>query len=331
MKVEHQRHRALRERLRFEKRLTPQIAAQLQQPWRSNGVVVQVVFFFLTSLALLAFYGLCNLAGSRLEGVITGVIAVALAEYLIRVRGWFGTGVESALWIGGLIALITELPHSGRPEAVLVIGAAFAIAGARVRSPLFGAAAAIAVVQYFEARFDLGVFVALVLTVAALFALLRTWRRPSNEWLFIALAVILPLAGWHEADEVWRRGTIALFAIVAVIALTLAIRRPHHAYFVSGMIAAAIAATELGRMLSVVPLEARLGAGGAFLLATAALLSRMLRGRTRGFVLTPETLTPVDDELQLAATVTVGPDAPEPEPQPRGGGEFGGAGATGDF
>ena len=333
MNVAHERHHTLRERLRDEKLLTPSIAEQLEHRWRTNSVFVQAVFFVLTSIALGSFYGLCHVFKVPGEGIVTGVVALAIAEYLIRARRWFGTGVEAALWLGGLIALITELPSSGAPEAILVFGAACAVAGARVRNPLFGAAAASLVAYYFEERFDLGVAAALVMTVAALFALLRTWRRPSTEWLFVAVALLLPLVGWTHADEIWRRGTIALYAIVAMIAFALAVKRPHHAFFLSGLIAAAIAATEIGRVLTFVPLQARLAAGGALLLGAAWLISNALRGRTRGFVLTPERLTPLDDELALGATLTLAPVAPpeSTEPKPGGGGSFGGAGATGDI
>lgn len=331
MNVEHERHHALRERLRDEKLLNRAIAEQLEQPWRTNGVFVQAVFFVLTCIALGSFYGLCSVFKVPGEGIVTGVVALALAEYLIRERRWFGTGVEAALWLGGLISLITELPSSGAPEAMLVFAGACAVAGARVRNPLFGAAAAALVVYYFEERFDLGVVAALLIGGAALFALLRNWRRPSTEWLFIAVALLLPIIGWTQADEIWRRATIALFAAFAVLAFALALKRPHHAFFLSGMLAAAIAATELARMFSVIPLEARLAAGGAFLLGMAALISRMLRDRTTGFVLTPERLTPLDDEVSLGATLTLAPEpAAEPEP-PRPGGQFGGAGATGDL
>jgi hypothetical protein len=56
-----------------------------------------------------------------------------------------------------------------------------------------------------------------------------------------------------------------------------------------------------------------------------------LRGRTNGFVSTPARLTPIDDELQLAATFALKPSSVEIEPPRDGGGSFGGAGASGDY
>jgi hypothetical protein len=348
MNVTHERNHVLQERLRGEKLLTRDIAAALEHPWRTNGVLLQAVFFVLTLFALGAFHGMITVfvfsaLGDGHEayatpgrGLFTGIVALVLAEYLIRVRRWFSTGAEAALWIGGLIALITELPRSGTPESILVIGAAFVVAGVRVRNPLFGAAAVICVVHYLEDRFDVGLVAALLVATAALLALLRTWQRPSNEWLWIAIALLLPLAGVVYADREWRTFTIVSYALFAAIALALALARRHHAFFLAAIIGASVAATYLATMFPDVPIEARLALGGALLLAIAFTVSRALRGHTAGFVLTPEKLTPVDDQLQLAATfaahtaTATHSAAHAPEPQPGGGG-FGGAGASGDY
>jgi hypothetical protein len=214
MNVEHERHHVLRERLEREKLLTPAIAARLEQPWRTNGLLVQAIFFVLTCIALGAFYMLTDRSG-----FLTGVLAIAAAEYLIGRLRWSFTGVEAGLWLGGLFALISELPDSNRPEALLVFAAACAVAGARVRNPLFGAAAAGLVVTYLEERADLGVVAALVISALALLALTRTWRRPTTEWLFIATALIVPFVGYDHADREWRDVTIILYAAFAAFAL----------------------------------------------------------------------------------------------------------------
>ncbi|HEX8617808.1 MAG TPA: hypothetical protein VF911_09515 [Thermoanaerobaculia bacterium] len=335
MNVTHERNHALQERLRGEKLLTRAIAAELEQPWRANGVIAQAVFFGLALLAFGAFYAMFAVFQVPRPGLFTGVVAIIVAEYLIRAERWFGTGVEAALWIGGLVALISELPRSGTPESILVIGAAFVVAGVRVRNPLFGAAATICVVHYLEDRFDLGVIAALLFATAALIALLRTWRRPSNEWLWIAIALICPLAGIVYADEEWRVVTMSLYALFAVIAFALAIARKHHAYLLAAMIGISVAATELAQMFPAVALEAKLALGGALLLGVAFIVSRALRGHTKGFVLTPAKLTPIDDQMQLAATLAAphagAPHGAAPETHPGGGGSFGGAGASGDY
>jgi hypothetical protein len=330
MNVEHERNHAVRSMLEGEKLLRPEIAAQLEQPWRTNGLIVQALLFILTCIGLGAFYGLLSLLRIGYPGVIVAAVAIVLAETLIGKWLWYRTGVEAALWIGGLIAAISELPSSGTPESVLVVGAAFVIAGARLRHPLLGTAAAICVAQYFEARFDLGVVAALVISAAAIFALLCTWRRPSNEWLFIGIALALPFAGIAAADREWRTTTIALYSIYAAIALLLAVTRRHHAFFLAAMIGAAIAAIELAQLIDLEP-EAPLFIAGALLLGIAFAVSRGLREKTHGFVLTPAKLTPFDDELELAATFALKPETPVEATPKTGGGSFGGAGASGDY
>ena len=320
MNAQHERNLHLRRRLR------PHVAdAQLDVPWRTNGVIAQIVFFVLTCIGMGAFFAFFE------SGLIQGVLAIALAEYLIGARRWFFTGVEAALWGGGLLALISELPRSGTPESNLVLAAAAAIAGARVRNPLFGALCAIFVMVYFEEKFDLGTLAAVLIALGACLALLRAWRRPTTEALWIAIALVMPIAGRFVADEAWRDLTIILYAALGAIVLALAVAKRHHALFFTAIIAFTIAARDVGVRIPT-PLEAKLALGGASLLALTFVISRVLRGHTRGFVLTPIELTPVDDLAEIGATVTFQPSTPAPEPQPStGGGSFGGAGASGDY
>jgi hypothetical protein len=319
--VQHERNLHLRARLK-----DAQVAAHLEVPWRTNGIVAQCFFFVLACIAIGAFYALFD------NGVFVGVAAIVLAEVLIA-RKWFFTGVEAALWICGVFALISALPRSGTPESMLVLAAASGIAGARVRNPIFGALSAIFVMVYFEKRLDAGVLCALAIALGSCIALLRTWRRPSTEALWIALALVMPIAGRFMADEKWRAVTIALYAIYGGIALLLAITRRHHALFLTAMAALAIAITDVVERLQA-PAEAKFGVAGLALLAIAFTISRALRDRTRGFVLTPQELTPVDDAMELGATVALQPNVASPAPQPQpatGGGSFGGAGASGDY
>ena len=331
MNAQHERNFFLRARLRGDGVRSDGIAAQLDVPWRTNGLLAQAAFFLLTCIGLGAFYGLLHVLDTGGEGLVAGVAAIALAEYLIGARRWFFTGVEAALWLCGVFALISELPSSGKPEAMLVLAAAGAIAGARVRNPLFGALAAIFVVLYFEKRFDLGVLCALLIALVACIALLRTWRRPTTEALWIALALVMPIAGRFHADRNWRDTTIVLYAILGIIALSLAMARRHHALFLTAMISLAIAGADFAEKLTA-PNEAKLALAGSLLLLIAFATSRALRGRTHGLVLTPIQLTPFDDAAEIAATLALQPTAHAPEPQPAsGGGEFGGAGASGDY
>jgi hypothetical protein len=323
MNEQHERHHFLREHLRGEKLLTPPVAAELELPWRVNGILLQLVFFVLTAIALAVFAVLTD------RGV-AGVAAIALAEYLIGRRHWAFTGIESALWLGAMMAFISLLPSIGTPESNLVIAAACAIAALRVRNPLIGAGAMVFVVLWAEKRFDLGTVAALLVAVAAMFALLRTWRRPTTEWFFIALALVMPVAGRFLADEQWRTVTILLYCAFAALALSLAIARRHHALFLAAMIATVIVATDVAARIELAA-ETKLAVAGALLLAIAFAVTRALRERTTGFVLTPAKFTPLDEELQLMATLALKPETPESETPQSGGGSFGGAGASGGW
>jgi hypothetical protein len=340
MNAQDERNRTLRERAEdwreeglIEAESQRAVHAALPVPWRTYGVIAQCVFFLLTAIGMGATYVL--LAALPRRGLVVGLLFIGIAELLIR-RRWFRTGVESALWLGGLLAMTTELPHSRALEALLVIAAACAIAGLRVRNPLFGAAAAILVMVYAETKFDRGVIVALAIALVAVLALLRTWRRPSTEWLWIVLAIVMPVAGWFTADAKWRTMTIALYATFGFVALVLGIAKRHHALILAGAIGLVAAEVELSKMIDT-PLEAKLAAGGAFLLALAFLLSRALRSRTSGLVVTPARLTRIDDALTIAGALAASQasrsEAPaQPEPgRAQGEGGFGGAGATGDY
>ncbi|HEX7707397.1 MAG TPA: hypothetical protein VF701_13155 [Thermoanaerobaculia bacterium] len=305
------------------------LRSQLVTGWRSNGLIVQAVFFVLTMVGIGAFYALSR------SGLVTGAGSLALGEYLIRERRYGRTGVEAALWLGGLLALVTELPRTGSPEALLVLAAAAGIAAFRVRNPLFGFLAAIFVMIWFESRFDLGFLFAVVLSALSMILLGRRWERPSTEWLWCVTAVGMPLAAWFVAGPVWRTVSLGLYAVLGTLALTLAVIRRHHAMFAVagvGFASAAVLAAQLART----PPELAFGLGGGFLLALAWLVSRALRDRTEGFVLAPLNVTAMDEVLEIggsvvAATQTSQTAPTDPETRPVGGGGFGGAGATGEF
>lgn len=292
---------------------------------RGYGLFAQAVFFVLTALGVGTFYALTE------AEIPAAVVAIVLAEYLILGRNWFHTGVEAALWIGGLLCALQALPNTGAPEASLVIALAFGIAGWRVRQPLFGAVAAIFVAKYLEDRLDLGTIAALVIAAAALAALYRTWKRPSNESLFVALLVIMPVAGAFFADERWRWLTFALNAAFAVIAFACAVTKRHHGMFAGAASAAVVAAVMLHELLSPAE-ELTLAIAGTLLLAGSLLVSRALRGRTHGLVLTPTKPAEIEEGLEILGTLAAQPSAGNPpEQRPQGDGGFGGAGATGDY
>src|ERR1700720_615295 len=119
--------------------------------WKGKSLLAQCVFFFLTTLAIAAAFGFLSLIKLP-QGWIVLIACIALAEYLIRAFHFWRTGVEAALWIGGLYAFIFSLPSSGKPEAILVFVAAAAIAGWRVRNALFGVLAFVLGTVYLMAK-----------------------------------------------------------------------------------------------------------------------------------------------------------------------------------
>ena len=317
------------ERAMAVRREVPAAAVHLATPWRENGPILALVFFALTCVGLGAVYGFFELIDLP-AGLITGVLALALAELLIQRHRFFGTGIESALWIGGLFSLIFALPGLGQREALLLFAAAAAIAGARVLNPWFGALSSTLVIGYLVVKqmAPTAVIVSVAIALCALAALSRSWRRPSTERLFALLLITAPIAGAVGDFHVrW----VTLHLAFAMICFVAGIRLRHHAPLLGGLVGVALAAIDAHEFLRH-GVEWYLIAGGAALFAIAALISRRLRGRTSGIVATPSELTPYDEALQLGATIALTPAAPPPGQTPRdGGGSFGGAGATGDF
>jgi hypothetical protein len=303
-------------------------------PWRRHSLPLTITFFVLTSLGLAAFAVFFNLLHLP-WGPITLFVAIACAELLIlRYRFW-RTGVESALWIGGLFTFIVSLPSQHKPEAILLFAAAAAIAGARLRNAIFIALAAVLVNVYLHAKTHdplPTIAFGFVVAIVAAIALARTWRRPSTEWIFMMLAVALPPAGYFATmTRAHFEGRVALWMACGGIALlAIGIRIRHRAPLISGAIAVALAAFEIHERIPL-PAEAKLIVAGALLLTIAMALTRRLRRNTRGFV-----IDKVDDRyaeaMQIAGTLSIptaqpSPASPQLEP---GGGSFGGGGATGD-
>ena len=106
---------------------------------------------------------------------------------------------------------------------------------------LVGVLAAILLMHSFELMWDLGVLVALILATLAIILLCRTWQRPPIEWTLIAIALVLPLAGWTEADQQWRTTTIVLYAIFGTIASIAAIAKRRPLLFIATAISLTIA------------------------------------------------------------------------------------------
>jgi len=323
-----------------------QLEAATRTDWRSSGLLLRVVFFLLTAMGVVAFYFFMKLLELP-AAAITAMAAIGTAEMLILRKRFLRTGIESALWLGGLFAIISSLPSSGKPEAILVFVAAYALVGLRLRIAFFGALAAGLLVAYAAAKghgFWPAALASLVFAAGAMLALLRTWRRPSTDELFAWLVVLMPPAGYIvgklaggnlQNGRVASEWPIALtYLAIGAVLLVVAIRARHHALFVAAAVTLGIAKFETWGLFDY-PHEYQLIASGLLLLGVAFALSRLLRERTSGLV-----ISRTADHFEVArlvATVAIAnaqqPPAAEPaQPQVEGGGgRFGGAGATGDY
>jgi hypothetical protein len=309
------------------------LAAPLAVAWRRNSLGLSIVFFVLTAIAVLATFGFFELIDLPGAGFVTAAISLALAEWLIRTRHFFGTGIESALWLGGLFALIFGLPGEGRTEVILLFAAASAIAGWRVRNALFGGLAMALGIGYLIAKNEhvLAVVAAIVVTLVAVAALSREWQRPSTEAQWRVLAIIptavATLGSLLRFDSWWAIVFFVLAAGLIAAGLRLRAHTPLIGAAVNGVIGIAILAAH--DLLPFAP-EWQCMIGGVVLLTAGAVIARALRGRAVGIVTTPDSLTRSDDDLELLATLAAQPQAASPT-APADGGRFGGAGSTGEF
>ncbi len=302
--------------------------------WRTVSMTAAIVFFVLTTIAIGALYWFCDLLLFP-KGWVTAIVSIAAAEVLIRRGRLWGTGVESALWIGGLFAFIFALPSSGKPEAVLTFVAAAAISGWRVRNALFGALAVVLLTVYLIARewpWSAMLF-SVAVAVVALLALVREWKRPSTETLWNVLAVVMPVAGLAGGLQATNSksdvGVVALFVALAGFALAIGIRKRVRGALVAGVVSVAIA-IEAAHDFVPISTEAELIVIGVVVLAICFAIARALRGRERGFVLTAT--SPVRETLMSVAPAFLPSLSGSSSPQPvSGGGQFGGAGSSGQF
>jgi hypothetical protein len=307
--------------------------------WRHMSLIVQIVFFVLTIVAMSAFYGFCRLL-SLPAGWIVLVSSIAVAELLIRRAHFWRTGVESALWLGGLYAFIFSLPSSGKPEALLVLAAAAALAGWRVRNALFGGLAATLIVAYLAAReWHWGALAfAIAVALIALAGLVREWKRPSTDTLWQILALVMPVAGYlailvrnpHRFTTDGR--LVAIFLGVAAVFTIVGIRQRLRIPLIAAAINVAIAIVEAHDYVPV-SVEAELIIIGAIALLAASAIMRSLREKKEGFVLGVPKQSDLSDVLSVAPTLLSvhAAEGGGPPQHTGGGGEFGGAGASGDY
>jgi len=168
----------------------------------------------------------------------------------------------------------------------------------------------------------------------AAIALRRVWRRPSTEHLLGMIMIVMPGAA-EIARLAKERGTAPLpFALLAALLIALGVRARDRVTLAAGALTAGIAAYEV-RELFAFPLELKLIIAGALLIALAVAVTRVLRGRTSGFVIEPSAITPYDEALQILGTLPAAHPVHAPAADSGAfegaGGSGGGGGATDSF
>jgi len=336
------------ERAEAVRRIAPGV--KVEAPWRHYGLLLRIVFFVFGLIAVTALFGFLSLL-SLPKGILTAAMAIAAAEWLIRQQRFFGTGVEAALWLGGTFSFIFGLPSSGKIEALLVFAAATALCGWRLRSAIFGVLATLLILAYVAFKWDheflVAISMALMIAIAAAFALRNVWQRPSTERLFAGLVLVMPVAGYLATiGQRLSRTYIAsvpiaiLLGITALVLFATGISWRNRVLLVSGTISVALGAIEL-RDFFRYTIESQLIVAGVLVIAIAATISRALRGATRGFVVTPVRVSAYDEAMQIGGIISIAPHT-APAAHEHSGPEladstgptdksFGGAGAGADF
>lgn len=288
--------------------------------------MMRIFLFVLTAFGVASLYGFCTLLQLP-AGWVTMAISLAAAEWLILRHKFQRRGVEEALWICGLIAFIVSLPSSGKPEAILAFVAAFAIAGIRLRHEFFGTAAICLGIVYLAAK-DWELLAVIVgVTIGVVAALL------SDRRLFFWTAIAAPLTAYcSRANHAPDRAVIAIFAALAVVDLGIGIRWRQRAPLIAGAMSCALVAIEARELIDIA-VEWKLLIAGSVLFAIATTLMRTLRNHTTGITVTPASSPEAFEVLEVAATLPLASNlaSATPSAAERGGGEFGGAGASGDY
>jgi len=327
------------------------VPSQPAPPWKHNGLLLRIVFTVLAAIAVSAAFGFFTLL-SLPKGILTAMLAIGAAEWLIAEHRFFRTGVESSLWLCGTFAFIFGLPSQGKVEAILVFAAAAALSGWRMRNAFFGVFAAILVVAYVAAKWEhapiLSMSTAALIAIPSAFALRRVWQRPSNEQLFAGLALAMPVVGYlcTVFSRLFRTFVMdvqvaAILGITAIVMLIAGIAWRDRVLLISATLSIACAAIEL-RQLFDYPAEAKLIGAGIIVIAIAVTLERRLRRKTRGLVVTAVATNPYDEAMQIGGILTVAPHESAPADHAHTGPvlddsssatdkSFGGAGAGGGY
>lgn len=319
----------------------------LDTGWRTSGTLARIAFFVFGVIAVGCLFGLFAVVDLPLKGFVTAAIACGIAELLIRRKKLFHGGIEEGLYVGGLCAFIAGLPGEGKVEAILLFAAAFAIAGLRTRTALVVLCAPLLAVAYIAIKGDSIVaagFTCVAIGVAASVLQLRTYRSPFVDEVLVVATVVMPLVGYvlvaleyDDGERFWL--VVAAFGAVAAVEWVAALAARSHPHLIAALLLTAAVAYEVSTRIAW-NADAKLVAAGATLLLAALAIDRRLREATR---MTSKKLVEAEliraGEIVAAAVVSsaatsASSEAATAEAAPThtgDGGEFGGAGASGEY
>ena len=324
--------------------------------WRTSRLFARIAFFFLGAICCGAAWGFFSLLFQWRGAFVAGGASLVVAEVLIVGYRFFHSGIEEALHVCGLALMAAAVtPESADIDSYLIAAAiGCAIAAVRLLDPIFfvGTAAALA---WSGSRAGAPFVTGVVCWLAAYgvwLALTKHFVRPSTEMALAILGIALPLLGWLWVKDFdpWRwfwngvpslrdfsaAAPLLLPLVGVALALILGLTYRLHALLLASMVCGAMLAFDL-RHLTGATVEQRFLTEGALLLVAAIVIERRLRARTSGI-----TAAPIGEGSELAKLIELAgssvvaarqqPDPAAAAPQLQtGGGEFGGAGASGSL
>jgi len=353
-----ERFLALAARLRLDRR-HPEVLERTGG-WTRLPLLTRIAFFVLGNFAAsltVGIFALVHLDGSFF---LAGLVLLGIAEWLILGRRLFGTGIEEALEVAGVLLVVFQF-IDGRGDPEFVRGAAF-VAGAllysglRLLNPLFTTLGTLALVFVVGVRLGHGRPVDEALACAATCYALgaialvlgrRTFARPAYDAMLDWLVVVMPVAGfvWVEGHlptsltlatlrntGVREVAVLLVPAAFGIATLLAGLRRRRHAPLVACLAAILCIGYEL-RNLTGLPIEFRLILWGALALAVTLVLDRWLRTPRAGVTSLPTAKRSTVAALtELVAAGSMSPAAAGGEGKfAGGGGTYGGGGASGNL
>lgn len=329
--------------------------------WTSATLIARCAFFALGVLAAGLTAAVFALSHVPAYLLVTALIAILAAEWLILHQHLFAAGIEEALegigWVMMALQVIHPFANSTAIRDPFLIALAFAVAGSRLLNPLFITLSVVALSFAVEAAGAPHAAASVgPAAMAALFCFAVAWaallmggvefQRPSYDRMLEWLIVALPPAGylWVQSKngagltlELLRqapaRGIPALVLLTfGIAALVAGIRRRRHAPLLTFMVCVACLAYELRRLTGLPP-EVKLIAWGSLVLLPTLALDRHLR-TPRGGVTSRRFDEPSPfDLLQFAGAGVLTPNSVQNSGAAfkGGGGAGGGGGASGSY